>query len=230
MYTETDEKQLQILVAQARAYLTAYEIAHQEELSALKEDANEWEATVPVKHRWYFSPPSNFAQTLALLIHHLDKAEKPLETTEPFALRLRRVLQGKHILDIGARHGVFVKFLCDEGIDAQGIDPNRQLIRLVNKHRIAVYPMGYEDLIASQLFDAVVTTALTSPTAPHDMNFSERDLARKIAGALKPGGFNANIVSDKRNAMRPEYLESAGLQVIHHGELINRHVALARKP
>jgi len=216
------------LTIQARKYLFDYEKSRAQELERLEEESEVAEQKRPFCDRFGFTMPSDHAELLAALVHHFSKPEKG----EGFSGRVRRALKDRRIVEVGARYGAFIKFLNDEGARAEGIDPDYYAHQVAQSTGIPVHRIGYEDLIAAAGLDAVLSNSVTSPTAPHDIRFSEEEeMAKKIAGALKSGGVTAHVVYDERNAMRRKYLETAGLRIIHHGK-VNGHIqiAMAYKP
>ncbi|MFH1056599.1 MAG: methyltransferase domain-containing protein [Candidatus Micrarchaeota archaeon] len=182
-----------------------------------------------------FMTSINYSVPLAIIVNRLDP--KPREN-ESYADRLKRILKGKKILEIGARHGIFVDFLNKHGAKAEGIDLNEVSSAIARKHGVPVETKALEDLndnakydlvLSHQFFDWAYFERFRHSATPPDV----QKMCDKISTALKSGGLSIHTVDKSDSIIERKNLETAGLVVESHGKkefpFGEYHVSIARR-
>ncbi|MBI4406590.1 hypothetical protein HY571_01620 [Candidatus Micrarchaeota archaeon] len=172
-----------------------------------------------------FFPAVAYHQLLASIVHTLDPEPTAGRSYEQ---RLRRIFAGKKILELGARHGVFVHFLAEHGAEAEGIDSNDFAAAAARRHGVPVHTGLVEDL-SGKKFDLIVSFQFFDPAY---WGRGKPRIMDKIAGALKNRGHSIHVVLNSESAIDQRELRNTGLHVLTHRQVegvMPTHVSIARK-
>ena len=180
--------------------------------------------------------PLNYAPLLANMLKALGFHRQENENYEE---AVRRTLRGKKILEIGARHGVFVDFLNKHGAHAKGIEISESAAKIARQKGIAVRRKDAQTLDEKNTYDAIVSHGFFS-SAYWDFLRSAgmptpsiRTIHDRVTQALKPGGF-AIHTSNEPMELEATRQESRGMEFLtvrkQKTNKINEiHVSVARR-
>ncbi|MBI5225859.1 methyltransferase domain-containing protein [Candidatus Micrarchaeota archaeon] len=171
--------------------------------------------------------PIHYVHVLAELMGQWDPKPK---AGEPYSTRIRRVLKGKRILEVGARYGTFVEFLNRHGAKANGIDSNHEAVKMANTHGINVIHGRAETHAPEEKYDAVVSHQVLdrwywgheTPTA----------FINHITTMLKPGGLSVHTVfGQDALSLEESDLRKAGMQSLFLGHREKwTEISVSKKP
>ena len=151
----------------------------------------------------YF-PPSSYHHLLAELMHYWDPNPNK---GEEYGDRLRRVLKGKKILEMGARFGTFVEFLKKHGADAHGIESNPHAVDLAEKNGIELIDADAARHRSRIKFDAVVSHQFRDNDYWNDTHgrsqFLLTTILDNVHGMLKPNGASIHTTLGRKSMAYP---------------------------
>ncbi len=169
-------------------------------------------------------PPITYRHLLGSIMYALDPVPRK---DEEYAARLKRVLTGKRILELGARRGVFIDFLRKHGAEAEGIDANDSAASVARERGVPVHTGKIEDL-TNKKFDLVVSFQFFDPGYWGVKKTTE--IARNAARLLLRKGHGIHVVLNHESTIERSELENAGLRVLKHEAIEpDLHVSIAQK-
>lgn len=173
--------------------------------------------------------PTEYAWLLGAIVYTLNRRPRKNETYEE---RLNRVLKNKNIVEIGARHGIFVDFLNKHGALATGVDSNQDAVEIAKKFNISVKAKNVQDIEAEEC-DLIVSHGFFEPTW-WSQRYREQvpRIVKTVAGALKKGGHSIHTVAGFDNEITVKNIQDAGLKEVFHNTTHfggDVHVSIAKR-